>query len=259
MCARALSRHLKGSEIVESHKENDPRVQDPYSLRCAAIVLGSAADQFAYVRARANAELQAITDNPLVFENGDIVSGGNFHGMPVAIPLDSLAIGVAHIAGIAERRTYHMVSAFDEQAHLAPFLSPAPGLNSGYMVAQYAAAAACNEIAQLASPASVYNISTCAGMEDYNSFGPRSAAKARRAVALATQVVAIELMCASQGMEAHRPLKSGEGVEWGIGLVRQRVPVLGEDRTPAPDIAAIAEMIDQGVFASRHDDEGSWW
>ncbi len=258
-CANALSSLLSGSQIVESHKHDDPRVQDPYSLRCTAIVLGSTADLFAYVRARADAELLAVTDNPLVFDDGSIISGGNFHGMPVALPLDSMAMGLAHVAGIAERRTYHMVSGFDEQAHLTPFLSPSPGLSSGYMVVQYAAAAACNELAQLAAPASVYNLSTCAGMEDYNSFGPRSAAKARRAVELATQVVAIELLCASQGMEAHRPLRSGKGVERAISTIRERVSVLEADRSPAPDIAAVAELISRGAFQPSNTSEGRIW
>jgi len=257
VCAQALSKLLSGSEIVESHKENDPRVQDPYSMRCSAIVLGSVADLLVSVRARLDDELQAVSDNPLVFEDGSIVSGGNFHGMPVAIPMDMLAIGLAHIAGISERRVYHMVSAFDEQAHLRPFLSPTPGLNSGYMIAQYSAAAACNEIAQLAAPASVYNLSTCAGMEDYNSFGPRSAAKARRSLELVARVIAVELVCASQAMEAHRPLRSGKAVEEAIQRVRAVVPVLETDRPPSPDIEAVASMIEAGTFAGLV--EGSLW
>ncbi len=258
-CASALAKLLAGSEIVASHQEDDPRVQDPYSFRCAAIVLGSVADLFAYVRTRADTELQAVTDNPLVFDDGSIVSGGNFHGMPVAIPLDTLAIGIAHLAGIAERRTYHMVSGFDEQSHLTPFLSPQPGLHSGLMIAQYSSAAACNELAGLAAPASVYNVSTCAGMEDYNSFGPRSAAKARRAVDLAQRVVAIELVCAAQAMESHRPLRSGEGVERAIAKIREVVPVLEADRSPTPDIEAVAGLIESGAFCSDLRTEGRLW
>ncbi len=246
--AALLRSMLEASQIVDSHRENDPRVQDPYSLRCAAMVIGAVVDLFDEVRRRAHSELQAVTDNPLVFDNGDIVSGGNFHGMPVALPLDTLALGVAHLAGIAERRTYHMVSSFDEESHLSPFLSPLPGLHSGYMIAQYAAAAACNEIAQLAAPASVYNLSTCAGMEDYNSFGPRSAAKARRAFDLCERVIAIELMCAAQAMDAHRPLRSGEGVEEAHAVVREVVAPLVMDRSPAPDIEAIATRINDGAF-----------
>lgn len=258
-CAHRLSRVLEGSEIVESHQTDDPRVQDPYSFRCAAIVLGSVADLFAYGRTRADAELQAVTDNPLVFDDGSIVSGGNFHGMPAAIPLDTLAIGISHLAGIAERRTYHMVSGFDEQSHLTTFLSPQPGLHSGLMIAQYASAAACNELAGLANPASVYNVSTCAGMEDYNSFGPRSAAKARRAVDLAQRVVAIELVCAAQAMQAHRPMRSGKGVERAISLIREVVEVLEEDRSPTPDIEAVTGLIESGAFRDEHAAEGRLW
>src|SRR5690606_32822149 len=178
---------IDGSQIVPSHTLNDPRVQDPYSLRCVAPVLGAALDALRYTEARFVDELGAVTDNPLIFQSasgagGQIVSAGNFHGMPVAIPLDVMAIALSHIAGIAERRVYHMLSGFDPEAGLPPFLSPSPGLHSGLMIVQYTAAACCNEMIGLANPASVANLSTSAGMEDYNSFGPRSAAKARRAM-----------------------------------------------------------------------------
>ena len=141
-----------------------------------------------------------------------------------------------------------MLSVFDAETHLNPYLSPQPGLHSGLMIAQYTAAALCNELVGLAMPASVANISTSAGMEAYNSFGPRSAAKAERGVELATKVVAIELLCAAQAIDAHRPLRSGEGVEWVHGLIRERVPTLTEDRPPSPDIEAIAELIESGAL-----------
>jgi histidine ammonia-lyase len=166
--------------------------------------------------------------------------------MPLAIPLDVAAIACAHVAGIAERRVYHMLSAFDSEAKLPPYLSPSPGLHSGLMIAQYAAAACCNEIITLSTPASVSNVSTSAGMEDYNSFGPRSAAKARRALALTRSVVAIELLCASEAIEHHRPLKSSPAVERAIAKIRKVVPKLTADRPPAPDIAAIENLIQQG-------------
>ena len=240
---------IDGSEIIPSHTLNDPRVQDPYSLRCVPQVLGAVHDAAGYVRGCIERELGAVTDNPLVFKRGkttDIVSAGNFHGMPLAIPLDALAIALSHVAGIAERRVYHMLSAFDEQTGLPPYLSPKPGLHSGLMIAQYAAAACCNEIIGLATPASVANISTSAGMEDYNSFGPRSAAKARRALELTRSVIAIELLCASEAIEHHRPLKSSPAVERALKVIRGRVPKLKADRPPAPDIAAIEEMIAAG-------------
>jgi histidine ammonia-lyase len=198
-------------------------------------------------------ELGAVTDNPLVFpaargRPAAIVSAGNFHGMPVALPLDVFALGLAHVAGIAERRVYHLISAFDPESHLKPFLTPRPGLNSGLMVTQYTAAAACNELAGLAAPASVVNLPTCAGMEDYNSFGPRSAAKAARALDLVTTVVAIELLCAAQGLEYHRPLRSSPAVESAHASIRRRVKKLSADRPLAPDIAALRQLVATGAF-----------
>jgi histidine ammonia-lyase len=250
--AASLRELIDSSQIIPSHTLNDPRVQDPYSLRCVPQVLGAVYDAAAYVRACVERELGAVTDNPLVFRRGkqtDIVSAGNFHGMPLAIPLDALAIALSHLAGIAERRVYHMLSAFDEQTGLPPYLSPKPGLHSGLMIAQYAAAACCNEIIGLATPASVANISTSAGMEDYNSFGPRSAAKARRALELARSVIAIELLCAGEAVEHHRPLKSSPAVERALKIIRKRVPKLKADRPPAPDIAEIEKMIAAGEIA----------
>lgn len=252
--ASRLRTLVTGSEILPSHAENDPRVQDPYSLRCMAQVIGAAADCFAYVRACVEREIGAVTDNPLVFAGrgeggGDVVSAGNFHGMPLAIPLDAATIGISHIAGISERRTFWMLSAFDSESHLRPYLSPKPGLNSGLMIAQYTAAALCNEIIGLATPASVANIGTSAGIEDYNSFGPRAAAKARRAADLAIHVVAIELICAAQGVESHRPLRSGAGIERVHDAVRSVVPALERDRPPAPDIAAMVGLIRSGAIS----------
>lgn len=246
-----LAALLEGSKIIPSHSENDPRVQDPYSLRCAGVVLGAALDAYEHVREVVEHELGAVTDNPLVFpgENGAaaaVVSAGNFHGMPVALPMDHLSLAAAHVAGIAERRVYLLLSAADPEMQLRPHLAPMPGLNSGLMIAQYTAAACVNEIATLCAPASVINIPTSAGMEDYNSFGPRACAKARRAVELATQVVAIELLCSSEALEYHRPLTSGAGVERAHAVVREVVPRLTGDRAPSPDIAAIAVCIRAG-------------
>jgi histidine ammonia-lyase len=253
--AAELRRLIRGSRILPSHRRNDPRVQDPYSFRCAAIVLGAVCDSLAGVWSALAHELGAVTDNPLVFPGATtrrgphpIVSAGNFHGMPVALPLDILAVGLAHVAGIAERRVYHMISAFDPESHLNPFLTPHPGLESGLMITQYTAAAACNELVGLAAPASVVNLSTCAGMEDYNSFGPRAAAKAERALDLATTVVAIELLCGAQGLERHRPLRSSRAVEAAHALIRRRVKKLTADRPLAPDIEAIRQLISTGSF-----------
>lgn len=256
--AATLRGLLAGSTIVTSHAVNDPRVQDPYSFRCAPLVLGAALDAFEACEHRLRDELGAVTDNPLIFMNRDpsnpdqvdIVSAGCFHGMPVALPLDMLAIAIAHVAGISERRVYHMLSVFDPHSELRAFLSPKPGLQSGFMIVQYAAAAMCNEMIGLANPASVANISTCAGMEDYNSFGPRSAAKAARAVDLCRSVVAIELLCAAEAVEAHRPHRSGEIIERTVATIRDRVPALTEDRSPTPDIEAIEDLIRGGHFTA---------
>ncbi len=246
---------LAGSQIVASHIENDPRVQDPYSLRAGPTVLGSAADCVLGLVRAMDAELGAVTDNPLVFGRGSrrapsIVSGANFHGVPLAIPLDTLAIALCHLAGISERRTYLMTGggAIEPESHLKPFLAPRPGLQSGLMIAQYTAAACVNEMIGLATPASVANLSTCAGMEDYNSFGPRSAAKARRSLELAEHVVAIELLCAAQALEHHRPLRSGKGVERAHAKIREVVPRLEDDRPLTPDIEAIVGLIRAGAF-----------
>ena len=252
--AAELRRLIRGSRILPSHRKNDPRVQDPYSFRCAAIVLGAVCDSLAGVWSALAHELGAVTDNPLVFparrRAAAIVSAGNFHGMPVALPLDILAVGIAHVAGIAERRVYHMISAFDPESHLNPFLTPHPGLESGLMITQYTAAAACNELIGLAAPASVVNLATCAGMEDYNSFGPRAAAKAARSLDLATTVVAIELLCGAQGLERHRPLRSSRAVEAAHTLIRRRVRKLTADRPLAPDIEAIRQLISSGSFGN---------
>lgn len=257
--AADLRRLLADSQILPSHELNDSRVQDPYSFRAGPIVLGSAFEVAQSVRRAVEAELGAVTDNPLLFaatpaEPGaavdavDVVSAANFHGMPVALPCDTLAVAVAHVAGASERRVYHMLSGFDPEAQLPPFLAREPGLHSGLMIVQYSAAAACNEIIGLATPATVVNLSTSAGMEDYNSFGPRAAAKLDRAISLARSVVAIELLCAAEAVEHHRPLRSGSAIERVIAVIRERVPPLTVDRPPAPDIAAIEEMIAERAF-----------
>jgi histidine ammonia-lyase len=249
--AAALAALIEGSQIVPSHLHNDPRVQDPYSLRCAPQVLGAALDAIRCARRTVEIELGAVTDNPLVFPKDashkrQFVSAGNFHGLPLAIALDTLIIALTHVAGIAERRVYYILAASDAQNPLNPHLSPVPGLHSGLMITQYVAAACCNELIGLSVPASVANIPTSAGMEDYNSFGASSAHKARRALERATQVVAIELLCAAEALEFQRPLRSGAGVEKTHAAVRRMVSKRVADRPPAPDIAALERLILQG-------------
>ncbi|GAB4515357.1 MAG: histidine ammonia-lyase [Phycisphaerales bacterium] len=252
--ADRLRHMLAGSEIIPSHTDDDPRVQDPYSLRCAAYVLGSTLQTLDAIREAVSAELGAVTDNPLVFPHDsehpepDVISAGNFHGMPVALPLDHLALALTHIAGISERRVYLLLAGADPENPLHPHLSVKPGVESGLMITQYTAAACVNEMITLSAPATVANIPTCAGMEDYNSFGPRAAAKARQALERCCDVVAIELLVAAEALEYQRPLKSGGGVERAHRVIRERVPKLTTDRTPAPDIRAIRELVFAGRF-----------
>lgn len=250
MIARALRRMLAGSQIVESHREDDPRVQDPYSLRCAPQVLGAVTDLIEFVRATFENELGAVTDNPLIFPHGDppTISAGNFHGMPLAIALDSLSLALCHLAGVSERRTFWIMRGDDSENHVPPFLSPEPGLHSGMMIAQYTAAACCNELQTLATPASVGNVTTSAGMEDYNSMGATSAHQVRRAVDLTTSVIAIEFLVMSEGLEYQRPLRSGAIVERVHEIVRQRVPRFTEDRPLSHDIQAIENLIRADAF-----------
>lgn len=251
--ARRLRECLAGSEIIPSHKVDDPRVQDPYSLRCSPQILGAAVDMTEHVRTVVQRELGGVSDNPLVFagagEAADaIVSGGNFHGLPLALAMDALTIAVAHLAGVSERRTYYLLAASDSENPLNPYLSPQPGLHSGLMIVQYTAAACCNEIQSLCAPASVANIPTSAGQEDYNSFGPLAGFQLRRAVELATYVVAVELLCAAEALEYHRPMRSGDAVEAAHALVRRHVPRLRADRPMTNDIESIVKLIRSGRF-----------
>jgi histidine ammonia-lyase len=218
-----------------------------------------------FVRSIIERELGAVTDNPLVFADSHvnasvaphgssddrILSGANFHGMPVAIALDLLPIAVAHIAGIAERRVNWLLAASDSENPVNVYLSPKPGLHSGMMIAQYTAAACCNELQTLCTPASVANIPTSAGIEDYNSMGATAAHQAVKAVELARNVIAIELLVMTEAMEYQRPLLSGAGVERVYEKVRSVVPKLTADRPLSDDIAAIASLIEQGGLMLR--------
>jgi histidine ammonia-lyase len=209
-------------------------------------VLGAAHDALAFARGTVERELGGVTDNPLVFAEGgaaDVVSGGNFHGMPLALAIDAAKMALVPLANIAERRTYWILAANDPQNPVRPYLSADPGTCSGYMIAQYAAAACCNELQVLAHPASAHNVPTSAGIEDINSMGATGANHLRAAMRLATDVVAIELLVMAEGLEYQRPLRSGAGVEALHAEVRRAVPRLAADRPPAPDIAAISAMI----------------
>jgi histidine ammonia-lyase len=239
------------SEINRSHA-NCARVQDPYTLRCAPQVFGAVRDALDYCANIFERELNAVTDNPLVFpEEGDVLSGGNFHGQPLALALDVLAIALTQLASISERRTYSLMGPHDWDENGAPlFLTPNPGLNSGFMITQYVAAALVNEIKILAHPASIDSIPTSAGMEDFVSMGVTSAHKALRIIEQTQQVIAIELMCAAQMLEFRKPLKPGVGVQYAYERVRGYVSKLEHDRTLAPDIATLTKAVKEGAFAN---------
>jgi histidine ammonia-lyase len=248
--AERIAHLLHGSQIGPSHATNDPRVQDPYALRCAPQVLGAAMDQLRAQRCVIEHELGAVTDNPLVVPamggGFDVVSGGNFHGMPLAIAMDAAKVALCHVAGISERRVYWVLGGQDAFNPVKPHLAANPGLESGLMITQYAAAACVNELQSLAHPASVGNVGTCGGIEDYNSFGPLAGRQLLRAVRLMREVVAIELLVMAQAIETHRPLRSGDGVERLHEAVRRVARPLSGDRSPAGDMAAIASAIEDG-------------
>jgi histidine ammonia-lyase len=230
--------------VVASHADCG-RVQDPYTLRCAPQVLGAVGDAVAYVAAAIERELSAITDNPLVFpQDDDILSGGNFHGQPLSLPLDHLALAACELASFSERRTYALLS--PSYAGLPPFLTPRPGLSSGLMIAQYAAAALVNESQVLAHPAGAGSIPTSAGQEDFNSMGALAALKARTTLENAAHVIATELVCAVQGLEFHRPLQSTPALEAAAARVRERVPRVEEDRSLAAELAELADALRTG-------------
>jgi histidine ammonia-lyase len=249
--AERLRKLVSNSEINRSH-QNCARVQDPYTLRCAPQVLGAVRDALEYCANIFERELDAVTDNPLVFpEDDDVLSGGNFHGQPLALALDMLAIALAQLASFSERRIYCLMGPHEWDEGSAPlFLTPNPGLNSGFMITQYAAAALVNEIKILAHPASIDSIPTSAGMEDFVSMGVTSALKALRILEQAQQVIAIELLCAAQMLEFRKPLKPGEGVQHAYDLVRSYVPKLEADRVLAPDIATLTATVKAGVFST---------
>ncbi len=244
---RALLEH---SEIRESHRENDPRVQDAYSVRCTPQVLGAVADAIRFARETATIELNASTDNPLVFEDGAVLSGGNFHGQPVAQALDVLAIALTTLQAIAERRVERLVNP-DLSQGLPAFLTPDPGLCSGYMMVQITAASLVAESRTLAVPASIGSIPTDANQEDFVPMGMAAAFKARRILDNARRVVAAELLCAAQGLEFLRPLRPGRGVERLYHRLRDSaggVAPLGDDRAPGPDLERVAALVTSGAL-----------
>jgi histidine ammonia-lyase len=239
-------RLLEGSAVIESHRWCD-KVQDAYSLRCAPQVHGACRDLLAYVEATVAIELNAATDNPLVLlEEGEIVSNGNFHGQPLAFALDALAMAVAELADISERRLERLVNPSLSDG-LPPFLVDEGGLNSGFMIAQYVAASLVSENKVLAHPASVDSIPTSAGQEDHVSMGNASGLKALQVLDNAERTLAIELLAGAQAIEFLAPLKPGQGVQATHDFVRTLSPRLHEDRSLASEIEHVASAIRSGA------------
>jgi histidine ammonia-lyase len=246
--AAHLNSLLQGSEIRESHRKNDPRVQDAYSVRCMPQVHGAVCDVFAHCEQILSVESASATDNPLVFvDSGDVVSGGNFHGAPLAFAFDYAAIALTDLMSISERRVDRLVNP-DKSEGLPAFLAHHPGVESGFMIAHVAAASLLNEARLLAHPASIDNVSTSGGKEDHVSMGMTSALKLRSIVDLAENLFAIELLAGAEALEHRRPLRAGKGVESAFKLVREVARPLTADRPLSGDIARLAEKIRAGVF-----------
>ncbi len=249
--AAALMRALLAdSEIRESHRENDPRVQDAYSLRCTPQVLGAVGDAIAFAARVADIELNSSTDNPLVFPSGEVLSGGNFHGQPVAQALDFLAIALTTLQALAERRVERLVNP-DLSQGLPAFLTSDPGLSSGHMMVQITAASLVAESRTLAYPASIGSIPTDANQEDFVPMGMAAAYKARRILANAQRVVGAEFLCAAQGLEFQLPRRPGRGVERLYRRIREMpdpVLPLADDRPPAPDLERLARAVSAGLL-----------
>lgn len=246
--AAVLRELLSDSEIRESHRHGDSRVQDPYSLRCMPQVHGPALDAIDFAASIVSRELNAATDNPLVFAGGELLSGGNFHGQAVAMALDVLAIALTNLATIAERRIDRLVHP-DFNEGLPPFLSRDAGVNSGFMMAQVSAAALASECKLLAHPASVDTIPTDGNKEDVVPMAMGAAWKLRRIVQNLRHVLAIELMCAAQGIDYRAPLRPGRGVARAHAQVRALVSPLVNDRVLSTDITTLAQAIERGDFA----------
>lgn len=249
--ARNIERLSRGSEIRESHRSAllDARVQDPYSLRCAPQVHGAVRDALAQVRAALSIEINSATDNPLVFaDTGEVISGGNFHGQPLAMAADQLAVALATLGGISERRIEQMTN--PQTSHLPAFLVRHAGLNSGFMILQVTAAALASELKVLAAPHSVDSIPTSANQEDYVSMGMGAANRLEPMLENLRRILAIELLAACQGLDLLSPLHTGPEQSKIYDLVRALSKTVDVDRSLAPDIESVASCAASGAFSS---------
>ena len=250
--ARILRALMGGSEIRASHRDC-PRVQDPYSIRCQPQVLGPCLDILHYVARKLAIEANAATDNPLVFENGDSLSGGNFHAEPVALAADTLALAIAEIGALAERRIALLIDS--ALSGLPPFLASHGGVNSGFMIAHVTAASLASENKSLAHPASVDSLPTSANQEDFVSMATFAARRLAAMNANTSNILGVELLAASEGVEFHRPLKSSPALERAHFMLRARVPRFDHDRMMSPAIAAASELVASRAFESLLPDD----
>ncbi len=248
MAAENMLKITNNSEIISSHHDCS-RVQDAYSLRCIPQVHGASWDAFAYVDNVIKVEMNSSTENPLIFpESEEFISGGNFHGQPLALACDFLGIAIAELANISERRVERLVN--PQLSGLPAFLIEDGGLNSGFMIAQYAAASLVSENKVLAHPASVDSIPTSANKEDHVSMGSIAARKCREILANTEEVIAIELLCAAQGIDLFTNLKAGEGTLAAYEIIRSKVGYMKEDRFLSPDIAKVKALLRDGSIVN---------
>jgi histidine ammonia-lyase len=245
--AANMRRLLAGSAIIASHRYDDPRVQDPYSLRCAPQVAGAARDTLAHAEHVAANELASAIDNPMVLPDGRIESCGNFHGAPLAFACDFLAVAAADVGAIAERRTDRLLD--PSRSHGLPaFLAAEPGINSGLMIGQYTQAAMVAENRRLASPASVDSLPTSAMQEDHVSMSWGAARKLRTTVTNLARILAVELLCAARALDLRAPLTPAEATSAARDAVRRRVPGFGPDRWLAPELATAEQLVSSGAL-----------
>ncbi|QIE54699.1 histidine ammonia-lyase [Pikeienuella piscinae] len=247
--AAAMRALMAGSAIRESHREGDSRVQDPYCIRCQPQVLGACVDLLAQAARALEVEANAVTDNPLVLvDEGRIVSGGNFHAEPVGFAADQIAVAIAEIGAIAQRRVALMVDptlSFD----LPPFLTPDPGLNSGYMIAEVTTAALMSENKHLANPCTTDSTPTSANQEDHVSMAAHAALRLRRMNDNLAVIIGVEALCAGQGVECRAPLETSPRLKAALARLRAEAPSLGTDRYMAPEMEAAAALVGSGAFA----------
>ncbi len=254
--AEESRRLLAGSAIRESHREDDERVQDPYCIRCQPQVLGAAVDILDAAAATLAIEANAVTDNPIVLvDEGLIVSGGNFHAEPVAFAADQIALAIAETGAISQRRIALMVDP-NQSFHLPPFLTPKPGLNSGFMIAEVTSAALMSENRHLANPCSTDSTPTSANQEDHVSMAAHAAVRLQRMTKNLAHIIAIEALAAAQGVDFRKPLETSPVLQAVMATIRTHIPALEDDRYMADDIKAMSQLINHGVLVNTAGTEG---